>query len=135
MAVHKSHTLRFVIWKHGESTKFSSGTISDLSDQWLLQISNPIQPGNSGGALFDREGQLVGVLVSSLDDEYFLENWGFVPQNVNFAIKSDLLSGLISKLPTNERNEIIYRSSKLAGKSLEEQVEMLTPFIVVVKAK
>ncbi len=117
----------------GESTKVSTGTVSSING--LLQISNPIQPGNSGGPVFDSEGRLVGVVVSGLDDEYFLEHLGFVPQNVNFAIKSDHLNELITKLSEDEFDEITHRGNQLAGKSLEEQVEMLTPFMVVVKAR
>lgn len=51
-----------------------------------LQISAPIQPGNSGGPLFDSSGNVVGVIVSGLvmgSDEA-------PAQNVNFAIKSSV---------------------------------------------
>jgi len=114
----------------GESTKVSTGTISSING--LLQISNPIQPGNSGGPLFNANGELIGIIVSSL---VATENVEDVPQNVNFAIKSDYLSDLITTLSEEESDEITYRGNQLAGKSLEEQVEMLTPFVVVIKAR
>ncbi len=121
----------------GESTKFSTGTVSSLygieNDPVLFQISNPIQPGNSGGPLFSNEGELIGIIVSSLNARYFYEIEDFIPQNVNFAIKSDYLSNLISMLP--EMDEIEGRENQLTGKPLEEQIELLTPFVVVVNAQ
>lgn len=54
----------------------------------LLQISNPLQPGNSGGPLFDMTGHVVGVIVSKLDSLHTLKAYGTLPQNVNFATKS-----------------------------------------------
>lgn len=56
----------------------------------LLQISNPIQPGNSGGPLFDMSGHVVGVIVSRLDFAFALKAYGTLPENVNFAIKSSV---------------------------------------------
>lgn len=68
----------------------SVGIVSALAgmgnDASLLQISAPIQPGNSGGPLFDASGNVVGVIVSVLvmgSDEA-------PAQNVNFAIKSTI---------------------------------------------
>ena len=52
-----------------------------------LQISAPIQPGNSGGPLFDNMGQVIGVVVSTLDTVRLARVIGVVPENVNFAIK------------------------------------------------
>lgn len=67
----------------------SVGIVSALSgvknNASRLQISAPIQPGNSGGPLFDSSGNVVGVIVSVLGN---LESDKFVMQNVNFAIKS-----------------------------------------------
>ena len=121
----------------GTTAKLSSGTISSLfgikDDPRLTQISNPVQPGNSGGPLFNRNGEIVGVVVASLNAKYFFENADILPQNVNFAIKSDYLINLCSMLP--EDDQIRKRQNHLLGLSLEKQIEIITPFIVTVKAQ
>ena len=38
-----------------------------------------VQPGNSGGPLFNASGELVGIVVSSLNAKYFYENAGIIP--------------------------------------------------------
>lgn len=60
----------------------------------LLQISTPIQPGNSGGPLFDMSGNVVGVIVAGLGKKFF-ETDGTLPQNVNFAIKSTVATAFM----------------------------------------
>jgi S1-C subfamily serine protease len=52
-----------------------------------FQISAPVQPGNSGGPLLDRSGNVVGVVVSKLDAQRVARSTGDIPQNVNFAIR------------------------------------------------
>ena len=120
----------------GKSPRLSKGVINSLyginDDPRLLQISNPIQPGNSGGPLFNKNGEIVGIVVATLNAKYLYEKIGIIPQNVNFAIKVDYLKNLVSMLP--EGDEIIKRSSNLADKPLEEQVKKITPFIITVKA-
>lgn len=51
------------------------------------QISAPVQPGNSGGPLLDRQGHVVGVVVSKLNAQRVAARTGDIPQNVNFAVK------------------------------------------------
>ncbi|MES2710759.1 MAG: trypsin-like peptidase domain-containing protein [Pseudomonadota bacterium] len=51
------------------------------------QISAPVQPGNSGGPLLDRQGHVVGVVVSKLNAQRIAARTGDIPQNVNFAVK------------------------------------------------
>jgi S1-C subfamily serine protease len=69
----------------------TSGIISALAgmrdNQRELQISAPIQPGNSGGPLFDSTGRIAGVVVATLDTVRLARVIGVVPENVNFAIK------------------------------------------------
>lgn len=76
------------------SSKFGFG-----SDPRWLQISVPIQPGNSGGPLFDDSGNLAGLIVASANAAAFLQATGDVPQNVNFAIKSDYLISTLRSVP------------------------------------
>jgi S1-C subfamily serine protease len=52
-----------------------------------IQISAPVQQGNSGGPLLDLRGHVVGVIVSKLNAQRIAQATGDIPQNVNFAVK------------------------------------------------
>lgn len=52
----------------------------------IIRISAAIQPGNSGGPVFDNMGNVAGVTVSSVSSSFLLRELGTVPQNINFAI-------------------------------------------------
>lgn len=65
-------------------TVSSAGGIS--GDSTMFQISAPVQPGNSGGAVVNSGGLAVGVVVAKLNP--VIE--GNFPENVNFAIRGDL---------------------------------------------
>ncbi|MBL8703069.1 MAG: trypsin-like peptidase domain-containing protein [Alphaproteobacteria bacterium] len=70
----------------------TSGIVSSLyglgGAKHQLQISAPVQTGNSGGPLLDRQGQIVGIVVSKLNALAVARVTGDVPQNVNFAVKA-----------------------------------------------
>jgi len=121
----------------GKSAKLSDGIISSTygidDDPRLYQISTPIQPGNSGGPLFNRDGELVGIVVASLNARYFYERADIIPQNVNFAVKANYLSNVVSMLP--ESDVIMSRDSDLIGRDLEAQAAALTPFVVNIEAQ
>lgn len=55
-----------------------------------MQISAPVQPGNSGGPVVNAAGQIVGVVVSKLDAQLVQDVLGDIPQNVNFAIRAEI---------------------------------------------
>jgi len=118
----------------GKSAKFSDGTISSLTGLLgtanMFQINNPLQPGNSGGPLFDQFGNIIGIVLATLDAKFFYERLDTIPQNVNFAIKSDYLVNLISLLP--EGNSILSRKGSLQDKPQQEQIKTLIPYITTI---
>ncbi len=74
----------------GGEAKFTEGVISSLSvggDAGYMQISVPVQPGNSGGPLISRSGEVVGVVVATASALPFLKGTGALPQNVSWAVK------------------------------------------------
>ena len=70
----------------------TTGAVSALAgpgdDRSLIQITAPVQPGNSGGPVLDAAGNVVGVVVAKLDAIRVARSTGDIPQNVNFAISA-----------------------------------------------
>ncbi len=88
----------------GFAPKLTKGEISSLSgihDDWrYFQISVPVQPGNSGGALVDEHGNVIGVVSLKLKATAAVLASGSLPENVNYAMKSSyLLAFLESAAP------------------------------------
>lgn len=70
----------------------TNGLVSQLrnvSNITLFQISAPISPASSGSPVFNMEGQVVGVAISSLEEKNV--------QNINFAIPSNYLLQMMSE--------------------------------------
>ena len=69
----------------------TNGIVSSLtgfrSDPRTLQFSAAIQPGNSGGPLFDASGHVIGIVEAKLDAFQMSEDHEIVPENVGFAIQ------------------------------------------------
>jgi len=77
------------------SPQVTIGSVTALAgigdDSRYLQISAPIQPGNSGGPLFDLSGNVVGTNTLTMNALAIAEITGSIPQNVNFSIKSGVV--------------------------------------------
>ncbi|PND20732.1 hypothetical protein CN934_16775 [Ensifer sp. MMN_5] len=78
---------------------FTLGNVTALAglgnDTRFIQISAPVQPGNSGGPLLDTYGNVIGVVTSKLDVLAALVVTGDIPQNVNFALRGASLSAFL----------------------------------------
>jgi len=76
------------------TANLSVGNVSALAgladDSRYLQISAPVQPGNSGGPLLDASGHLVGIVTAKLNAMRIVRFTGDIPQNVNFALKVEV---------------------------------------------
>jgi S1-C subfamily serine protease/antitoxin component YwqK of YwqJK toxin-antitoxin module len=114
----------------GSEIKFTDGKISSRTgikgDVTVYQISVPIQPGNSGGPLFDSKGNLVGITSSALNKEYFNS------ENVNYAIKTTYLKNLIEVMPENI-NLPEYHS--IYDMPLTEKIKLLSDYIPIIRVK
>ena len=81
------------------SVKVTKGVVSSESgfgnNYSNIQIDAAIQQGNSGGPILDENGNVVAVAVSKLDVQYVIENFGSIPENINFGIKSSVVENLI----------------------------------------
>ena len=77
----------------------AAGNVTALAglgnDSRFLQISAPVQPGNSGGPLLDRNGNVVGIVVAKLDALKIAAAIGDIPQNINFAIKASVATAFL----------------------------------------
>jgi S1-C subfamily serine protease len=87
----------------GFAPKLAKGEIAALSgaqdDSRYFQISVPVQPGNSGGALVDERGNVVGVVAAKLSVAVAVATSGALPENVNYAVKSSLLLSFLESVP------------------------------------
>ena len=107
----------------GEEVKLTNGIISSKTgfkgDISLYQISAPVQPGNSGGPLFDKNGNLLGVINAK---HSYAENAGY-------AIKASYLLTLMDLLPITVNQPSV---NSLNGKSLTEQVKIASNFTYLI---
>mgnify|MGYP003819519431 CR=1 FL=1 len=99
----------------GEEIKLTNGIVSCNSgyqgNNAMYQVSAPIQPGNSGGPLFDKQGNIVGVMIAKYT----------AAENASYAVKVNYLKKLIESVP----DKIILNDSNLLnGKPLTEQVKI-----------
>jgi S1-C subfamily serine protease len=87
----------------GFAPKLAKGEIAALSgaqdDPRYFQISVPVQPGNSGGALVDERGSVVGVVAAKLNVAAAVATSGALPENVNYAVKSSFLLSFLESVP------------------------------------
>ena len=91
----------------GEQIKFTGGQVSSTSgiqgSESVLQITVPIQPGNSGGPLLTEDGKVVGIITSAAGFRAFLQHTGALPQNVNWAVKADYARLILDKPQTTSK--------------------------------
>ena len=92
--------------QQGIEPKVTDGIINSFSgannDPRVFQVSAPVQTGNSGGPLVSMEGNVVGIVASKLDAQAIARQTGDIPQNVNYAIKSQFLLDLLERAAQNE---------------------------------
>ena len=107
----------------GEDIKLTNGIISSKSgfdgNIAQYQISAPVQPGNSGGPVFDKNGNLIGVVQAKHG----------AAENAGYAVKASYVRNLIDMLPNSIT---LPQTNMLSGKSLPQQVELASKCVVLI---
>lgn len=107
----------------GDEIKLSTGIISSKSgfqgDISLYQISAPIQPGNSGGPLFDNNGNLIGIVSAKHKNA----------ENVGYAIKTSYMRNLIESTVSEH---ILPATNKISSLPLTGKVKNLKNFVFII---
>lgn len=110
----------------GEEIKFTDGKISSKTgfqgDITTYQVSVPLQPGNSGGPLFDYDGNIIGIVNAKI----------MAAENVSYAIKSNYLISLIDVLPEKLVQET---NNSLINTTLTEKIKILSEYVVMIKIR
>jgi S1-C subfamily serine protease len=113
------------------SGNFTLGNVTALAgigdDTRFLQISAPVQPGNSGGPLLDENGNVVGVVTSKLNALKTVVAVGDLPQNVNFAIKAGALATFLES--TRVEFQITSNTTRLSPPDLADVANNISAFV------
>ena len=96
-------------------------------DTGQFQIDAAVQPGNSGGLIYDENGNIVGVVVSQLNKINFAKITGSIPENVNFGIKASTVRQFLnaSGLPTKWSKRSKSMSTRELAKIAKNQTVMV----------
>lgn len=112
----------------GTEIKYTRGDISALSgaegDLTTYTLSLSIQPGNSGGPLFDFNGNLIGITNAKIVSPDV--------DNVSYAIKSLYLKSLID---LSSYSITLPTGTGLSGKPITEQIEILSDYVGLIKVR
>jgi S1-C subfamily serine protease len=112
----------------GFNPKLTSGIINSLTgimdNPHVIQISAPIQPGNSGGAVISIQGSLIGVASSSVKPEAFLGIAGTLPQNINYAVRTEPVQLLLDRQRIAPENSY-FEDSRSAIQNLTESTVLI----------
>ena len=110
----------------GDEIKLTTGVISAKSgvggNVSSYQISAAAQPGNSGGPLFDTDGNILGVVNAKIKNA----------ENITYAVKAVYLQALMGMLANEPKMQA---ANTLKDKKLTEKVSAVSKYIYIIKCE
>ena len=129
------HTVGFPLGeKYSVKPRMASGHVNseygveDAKETFQLDIA--IQPGNSGGVIFNDDLDIIGIISSSIDQRTFYGITGNIAQNMNYGIKAKYLKRLMK----NNGIEFDFNQSKSLDSDLKHIVKDVIPFVCLIKS-
>ena len=120
----------------GGRPKITDGIISSVSgiqdDPRNYQITVPLQSGNSGGPVLNMNGEVIGVAVAKLNAAYLYQKTGDLPENVNYAVKSQYLRPLIESI---QYKGVSIGEKVKKTRSLEELADSIKDSVMIIVAQ
>lgn len=119
----------FTLGYSKQDVVFGEGSISSVSgyfsDTTSYQVSIPVNPGNSGGPLFDAHGNFLGLISGK----------NTLKDGVGFAIKSDYIYQAMLEASEQEGVDepVLQFRNRMTGKTRTEQVKVLQPLVFKVE--
>jgi len=111
----------------------TAGIVSALvgpgNDSRYLQMTAQIQPGNSGGPLFDVSGNVVGVVAATANVLRVARTTGTFPQNINFAINASVVRTFLEVNGVDFETAAPATASRLEPADIVERAKQFT-FVV-----
>ena len=105
----------------GDEIKLTTGIVSSHSgfegNKNQYQISAPVQPGNSGGPLFDDNGNVIGIVNAK----------HAAAENASYAIKASYLQTLVNKLP--DKAGVLPTNNALTNLNLPQKVKQVKSLV------
>ena len=108
----------------GEEIKLTDGLISATTgykgSETMYQISAAVQPGNSGGPLFNSDGAVIGIVCAKHEGA----------ENANYAVKVSYLYNLIN---SSNLGIDILGNDKVKSKKLSKKVKKLRNYVYLIE--
>ena len=112
----------------GDELKFTNGRISARSgaqgDISKYQMTVPLQPGNSGGPVFDFDGNLIGIAQGGIKYD--------VAENVAYCVKTTYVKSLVESLPDKFS---LPNDRRNRGEDIEDIIKEVAPYVTLIRVR
>ena len=98
---HRSHDIDTLGLRDFDLLSSLTGIGNNFSN---IQIDAALQPGNSGGPILSDRGNVVGVAVAKLVLKKVFKNYGVMPEDTNFDIRTSVVRSLLESTNVSLRS-------------------------------